>query len=322
MFLWYFFLHFGFYYVKICPEPPKRCVYTSNFGVHGTIAQLVEQMTFNHWVQGSSPCGPTTNSPRAVRGIFFDFLYLLVYHLVMQKYIDAHCHILSDESIWPAVACGVGQFVVNATTPDDWGKIVEVSNRDNRICGAIGVHPWYVSGWNDGVETQMSELLKNNPRLMIGEIGLDKNHPDLDLQESVFMRQLQIAHDFGRIAHIHCVGAWGKMMDILRGRDLPPAMVFHCFSGAPELAPELVKLGAFFSFGCGICDEKHIKMRDVVASVPENRILVESDAPDGAMPDKIPEIVAEIAKLRNVEFEQMADIIYNNTMGLLNGGKI
>ena len=240
----------------------------------------------------------------------------------MQKYIDAHCHILSDAQMHDAVACGVGRFVVNATRTADWNKIVEVSNLDNLIYGAIGVHPWYVSGWNDGSEKQMCELLKNNPKLMVGEIGLDKNRPDLELQESVFMRQLQIAHDFGRIAHVHCVGAWGKMMDVLRGYDLPPAMVFHCFSGAPDLVTELVKLGAYFSFGCGICDEKHIKMRDVVASVPENRILVESDAPDGAMPDKIPELVAEIAKLRNVALDQMADIIYNNTMGLLNDRQV
>jgi len=240
----------------------------------------------------------------------------------MQKYIDAHCHLLSDENIVTAVACGVGRFIVNAITPADWNKIVEVSNRDNRFCGAIGVHPWYVSGWNDEVEMQMRDLLKNNPSLMVGEIGLDKKHPDMAAQEFAFRRQLQIAYDFGRVAHIHCVVAWGKMMDILRECKLPPIMVFHCFSGAPELVPELLKLGAYFSFGCGICDEKHIKMRDVVASVPENRILVESDAPDGAMPDKIPEFVAEIAKLRNVEFEQMADIIYNNAMGLLNDRQV
>ena len=56
----HFFLHFRFYCVKIGPEPPKYSVRAVTFGVHGTIAQLVEQMTFNHWVQGSSPCGPTT----------------------------------------------------------------------------------------------------------------------------------------------------------------------------------------------------------------------------------------------------------------------
>ena len=157
---------------------------------------------------------------------------------------------------------------------------------------------------------------------MIGEIGLDKNRPDMEKQILVFKRQLQIAHDFGRVAHIHCVGAWGKMMDVLRGSDLPPAMVLHWFSGAPELVGELSKMGAYFSFGRAVCDTRYAKMRGAVVVVPENRILTESDAPDVAMPDTIPDTVAEIAALHGLNTEQMATTIYNNTMGLLNDGKI
>ena len=237
------------------------------------------------------------------------------------KYIDAHCHILSDAEMRAAMARGVERFVVNGTRPADWGAVVELSNRDN-VYGAIGVHPWFVSDWSDNVENQLCEMLRQSPQLMVGEIGLDKNRPDMEPQEIVFSRQLQIAHDCGRVAHIHCVGAWGKMMEILRDSKLPPAMVFHAFSGAPDLVSELVKMGAYFSFGHAVCDMRYAKMRAVVACVPENRILVESDAPDVCTPDTIPDAVAEIAVLRGVNAEQMATIIYNNTMGLLNDGKI
>ena len=237
------------------------------------------------------------------------------------KYIDAHCHILTESQMRDAVARGVGQFVMNATRPADWNAILELSQRDD-VYGAIGVHPWYVSELSDGWDYALINALGANPKLMVGEIGLDKNRPNFEAQENVFCRELQIACDMGRVAHIHCVGAWGKMMDILRAVELPPAMVFHCFSGACELVRELTEMGAYFSFGVEICDEKHIRARDAVANVPMSRILVESDAPDVAMPDTIPATVAEIARIRSIDSEQLAETIYNNTMVVINGGKI
>ena len=240
----------------------------------------------------------------------------------MLSYIDAHCHILSDEQITIAVSCGVGRFIMNTTQPDDWTAIVDKTEHNDCVYGAVGVHPWYVANLRDDWDNKLVEMLCANSSLMVGEIGLDKNRADMEKQVAVFRRSLKIAHDYERVAHIHCVGAWGKMMDVLRGSDLPPAMVFHCFSGVPELVGELVKMGAYFSFGVGICNEKHKIMRAVAALVPENRILVESDAPDMAMPDTIPNTVADIAHIRGVPEKDMAETIYNNTMGLLNGGQI
>ena len=239
----------------------------------------------------------------------------------MQNYIDAHCHIITPEQMRKSMSVGVGRFIVNATRPADWTAVVSISNNEN-VCGALGVHPWFVTGLPNDWDTRLIDLLKQNTGLMIGEIGLDKNCPYLDVQESVFRRGLEIAHDFGRIAHIHCVGCWGKMMEILRSAKLPPAMIFHAFSGPAELVPELVEMGGYFSFGHAICNVKRTKLCLAVSCVPENRILVESDAPDGGMPDTIPETVREIAVLRGVDTEQMADIIYNNTMGLLNGKSV
>ena len=236
----------------------------------------------------------------------------------MLKYIDAHCHILSDAQMRDATTHGVLRFIVNATQPADWDNIIELATRDN-VYGAIGVHPWYVSELRDGWDSELINALATHNGLMIGEIGLDKNHSDFELQQSAFCRQLQIAHDMQRAVHIHCVGAWGKCMDILRAVNLPPVMVFHAFSGAPELVPELVEMGAYFSFGASVCDKNHLRSRAAASAVPVSRVLVESDM---VSPDVIPNIVAEIAHIRGVDLEQMAEIIYNNTMGLLNDRKI
>lgn len=237
------------------------------------------------------------------------------------KYIDAHCHILTDAQIRDATAHGVAGFVVNATRPADWNAVIDLARCDN-VYGAIGVHPWFASDLLDGWDYELINALAAHPNLMVGEIGLDKNRPDMELQESVFCRGLQIARDMRRVAHIHCVGAWGKMMDILRGVDLPSAMVFHAYSGSVELVRELTDMGACFSFGAEICNEKYTRARNAVATVPISRILVESDAPDVAMPDTIPATVAEIAKIRGMDTEQLAEIIYNNTLGVVNDGTI
>ena len=239
----------------------------------------------------------------------------------MMKYIDAHCHILDVARMRDAAACGVDGFIVNATDTSNWASVIKIAQHNN-VYGAIGVYSLCVSNLPDNWDEKLVEILKRNPELMVGEIGLDKRHPDISGQESVFRRQLQIAHDMGRVAHIHCVGAWGKMMDVLRTNDLPTAMVFHAFSGAPELVHELTNVGVYFSFGPDVCNTQHARMRAAVANVPESRILVESDTPHWVSPDSVPNTVAEIAKLRGTSVEQMAEIIYNNTTRLLNGGEI
>lgn len=235
------------------------------------------------------------------------------------KYIDAHCHILTDAEMQNAAAHGVGHFIVNAARPADWGAVVELATRAN-VSGAVGVHPWYAAEISDTWDAELVNTLVAHPNLMVGEIGLDKNHPNMDAQESVFCRQIQIAHDLRRVAHVHCVGAWGKMLDVLRGCELPPAIVLHAFSGAAELVPELVACGCYFSFGAAVVDERRTRLWAAAASVPVARILVESDAPDVAMPDTIPTTVAKIAEIRGADTAQIADIIYNNTMGLINDG--
>ena len=237
------------------------------------------------------------------------------------KYIDAHCHIMSDEYMCAAMARGVGQFIVNGQSPADWKTVAEIARRDN-FYGAIGVHPWSVSELPDDWDARLVDMLSANPKLMIGEIGLDKNRPNMTAQEAVFCRQLQIAHEMERVVQIHMVGAWGRCMEILRGGNLPPGMVFHAFPGPGELVGELSNMKAYFSFGPGICDEKYIKMRAAVGVVPESRILVESDAPDFLSPDAVPNTVAEIARIRGVPVKEMAEIIYNNTLGIIHDGKI
>lgn len=189
-----------------------------------------------------------------------------VFCINMKKYIDAHCH-LFDEKLPDNIGA-----IVNATRPSEWGKVIKQANQNINVWGAIGVHPWFVSDLTDGWDAPLRDLLVVNSDIMIGEIGLDKHKPDMETQIDVFVRQMDLAVELERGVHVHCVGAWDKMFAVLKKYRYkqPPFMLFHRFSGnAGDVARLCADYNAYFSFsGAG----------RVIADVPRDRILVETDS--------------------------------------------
>ncbi|MCM1294168.1 MAG: TatD family hydrolase [Muribaculaceae bacterium] len=228
----------------------------------------------------------------------------------MQKYIDAHCHIGCD-----AADDAVAAFFCNSATPDDWADILTVAEHDARICPCIGVHPWCATSVSDDWDTQLRKLLMSHPHAMMGEIGLDKTRPDMDIQCNVFAKQLKIAVDMGRTAHIHCVHAWGKMLEILRGGDLPPTIIFHGFGGAVDVMREILRLGGnvYFSYSPTIANVRYQTMRNAVAATPMDRILIESDGAMSASGGALSTAAATISDIKHIDIATMADTLYRNS---------
>ena len=112
----------------------------------------------------------------------------------MQKYIDAHCHLLDapnpDLAISNAQKKGVAAFVCAPATPTQWDDVVGLVNKFDCVFGVIGVHPWNVSELPQIYIDKLEKLLIKSPKLMVGEIGLDKNHPDMTRQTDVFIEQI------------------------------------------------------------------------------------------------------------------------------------
>ncbi len=184
----------------------------------------------------------------------------------MLKFFDAHCH-LTNTNVPEYMGC-----INNAARISDWGAVIQ-STRHPNVYGAIGIHPWYVLGLPAGWDMQMYELLRDNPELMVGEIGLHKGRTDIETQTSVFVRQLEIAIELKRGVHIHCVGMWDTMRRILDsfGPKQPPFILFHRFSGQiSDIANIAERYNAFFSYR-GDVDTGRI------TNTPLHRILVESD---------------------------------------------
>ena len=139
------------------------------------------------------------------------------------------------------------------------------------------------------LDTLRSYLL-DYPDAILGEIGL--HHPkrrcsvDLDslaIQKDILVEQLMLAHELNRPVSIHCVGAHGHLYDLLvqLGKELPPAIQFHSYSGSADMTHSFLSLptNTFFSFSCF---QRWEKVEGLLSVLPAERVLMESDV-DGDM---------------------------------------
>ncbi|MDE5616053.1 MAG: TatD family hydrolase [Alphaproteobacteria bacterium] len=233
----------------------------------------------------------------------------------MKHFIDAHCHF--NQAAFAGYS-GPGHFICNSVTTDDWGPIIAAATKDKCIHPAIGLHPWHVCGANSSCLDELRRLLTENPSVMVGEIGLDAARDNLPVQCDMFAAQYLIAAEMKRSAHTHCVRAWDKMLHFFKALPTPPVVVAHRFSGNANI----------LASACAISDSIYFSYRDVdaarlghvVAQTPMDRILVETD---GAAPDmeKIRDAISNIAQIHGKTFTDMADIIYDNSLRVINNGQ-
>lgn len=227
------------------------------------------------------------------------------------KIIDVHTHI---DYITPDFQSDVVGCVCCATVESDWQKIINLIESDNRIYGAFGVHPWFVNSMSDNFGTLLEDLLKMNNRYMVGEIGLDKYKPDIEKQMDIFIKQFDIAIKLKRTVFIHCVGAWDKIMHILKQykQSELPIIVLHDFNGNQEIIKQLLQYkNVYFSFGKNALYDRNC----CIEQIPVNNILVETDGKSDII---LVDIIDKIARIKKET--DTANIIYNNTKRVLNNG--
>ena len=125
---------------------------------------------------------------------------------------------------------------------------------------------------------------------VVGEIGLDKwiEGYDLELQQAAFHWQLAQATTRNLPTSIHCLKAIGPLMETLRAAALPARGIhLHAYNGPVELIPELVELGTYFSFNAGQLKAGKSNVPERIRAVPDERLLIETDAPDMLPPPEL-----------------------------------
>lgn len=206
-------------------------------------------------------------------------------------YFDAHLHVVPDDVLLRAQGLGVTSFFVNGTSEVDWQDVIDLSGRILGVHVCLGLHPWYVMEASEKWLNRLEFLLMQNPRAMIGEIGMDGTRPNYIEQKQVFRAQVELAARLNRPIHVHCVKAWPDVLEIL-SEFKEVHFLIHRFSGDEVVVQKLRFLNGYFSVINGNC----------LNVIPDNRVLVESDAPDGL---KSPEFIPALVKNLGLDEEYL-----------------
>lgn len=198
--------------------------------------------------------------------------------LETQGFADAHAHVsergFSDR--YPDFDRAVIVFGCTAR-PSEWDAMAACA-----VPGTVrfyGVHPWYADEWEEASAGRLESILEEDPRANVGEIGLDGKRGDPSLQRPAFESQLDLASGFGRIANVHMVGCERDVLECVRKHaEGCRAVVLHSFSSESYVKP-FAEVGCMFSVNPRILAMSESRIARLLRSVPEDRLLLETDAP-------------------------------------------
>ena len=204
--------------------------------------------------------------------------------------VDSHCHLdfpdfsaELDAVVERARAAGVGRMVTISTRVGRFHQLDAITNRFDDIYCSIGTHPHNAAEEPDISIADLVRFSAQQKVVAIGEAGLDYHYDKSprDAQEKGFRTHIAAARETGLPLVIHAREADDDVARILEeesGKGAFP-FVLHCFTGGLDLARRGVALGGYVSFSGILTFKTGAPLRDIAAQLPEDRILVETDAP-------------------------------------------
>ena len=204
--------------------------------------------------------------------------------------VDSHCHLdfpdfedHLDDVIKRAGEAGVHFMMTICTRLNKFEQVLDVAKSYENIWCSVGVHPHNAA---DEPETDSQTLITmaEHPKVIaFGETGLDYyyDHSPRDQQIGLFRQHIQAARQLGLPLVIHVRDADDELIRIMREEYTkgPFTGVIHCFSGSPELAEAAIQLGLYISVSGIVTFKNAHELRDIIKTVPTDRLLVETDAP-------------------------------------------
>lgn len=242
----------------------------------------------------------------------------------MFKYIDIHCHLQNShnalDDFKKAEKMGVKSCLCNSCSEKDWESVMTLYERCPQIQCALGIHPWFIDNLEPDWEIRLKKLMEQNPLFIIGEIGLDKNRPNIEKQELIFEKQLNIAHDLKKNVCIHCVDAWEKVLEILNKTKISKSskLIFHSYNGSTEIMRNILnQYDAFFSYSPMILKDGYLKAKKALTETPCDRILIESDS---EQIENVIQVAEKVVSLRGDNDTNLINKIYENSKRALKNG--
>jgi len=244
-------------------------------------------------------------------------------------YFDTHAH-YDDEAfdadrdsvIQSLPAAGVSLVLNAASDLNSSFETVALAEKYPFFYAAVGIHPHEASTMSREALDKLRALTLNKKVVAIGEIGLDYyyNFSPREEQKEAFRLQMALAQELNLPVIVHDRDAHEDSLEIVRA--FPGVRgVFHCYSGSLETAKELVKLGWYLSFTGAVTFKNARKAPEVVAWIPEDRLMIETDCPylapvplRGKRNDSrnLKFIAERIAEIRGTTTEHIAEVTMRN----------
>lgn len=247
---------------------------------------------------------------------------------------DSHAH-LDDEKfnedreqlIQQIKEAGISKLITAGYSLEGSRKAKDLAENYDFIYATSGISP------NDIPQTEkelwimleeIKEIAKQSKKIVaIGEIGLDYywNQENKELQKLAFMKQIELANELKLPIVIHTREAVMDTIEILKQNEVILKGVFHCCPLNRELVKEALKLGFYISFAGPVTFKNSKNANEIIAMVPNERILIETDSPylspeplRGKRNDSrnVKYIAQKIADVKNMELEEVAKITYQN----------
>ena len=204
--------------------------------------------------------------------------------------VDSHCHLnypklveRQAEVLAAARAAGVTTMLNISTREREWSDVVATAEREPDVWASIGIHP-HEADEHPGIDTARLVAMAEHPRVVaIGESGLDYHYDKSDRtrQQDSFRAHIAAARETGLPLIIHTREAEADTHAILAEeteRGAFPALI-HCFTASADFAAKMLEMGLTLSIS-GIVTFKNARdLQDIAATVPEEKLLIETDAP-------------------------------------------
>jgi TatD DNase family protein len=259
---------------------------------------------------------------------------------------DTHAHLNDErfsedleEVLTRARSAGISRILLASTDFDDCRTSLQIARERSQaelvLQCSVGIHPHHATGYTPEIHSQMIAWLENrteNRIVAIGEIGLDYfyEYSPREIQKEVFIRQLTLSREMDIPVIIHEREATADMLTILtrffqEGKLRAIPGVCHCFSGSAETAQILLGMGFYLGFDGPITFKNNRKAKEVISSVPADRLLIETDCPyltpepfrgKRNEPAYLPYVLETIAEMKQIPVEDMAKITSTNAKNL------
>ncbi len=240
----------------------------------------------------------------------------------MLKYVDAHCHAYE----YSLNELNQYKQILLLSVGDDYRsslRNIELESKYNNIIGGVGAHPWSI-GYEVSLDdvNNIIELALNSRPKMIGEIGLDKKFKSntFELQRIVFKKFLELVNTLGNvIVNVHALGAWKEVLNELMKYNIKVAII-HWYTGPKQLLKEIEAQNYYITINPSILFQK--KHQNILKEASLDIILTESDGPYEyrghiLRSNLIPEVLKFIAKVKELDIEEVRKTIINNIKRLL-----